>query len=100
MSKQGFKLVPSPGRIIVQEDEFAYGGKIIIPEKLQRRPTVGRIIATAPDISEWNVGDKIVFGLYSGVVINFKNQPAFRILNRDEVLATVVGDAELEGVGT
>lgn len=99
MTERSFKLVPAPGRLIVQEDEFSYQGKIIIPEKAQRRPTVGKVIAVAPDIPEWQVGDKLVYGLYSGVVINFKGQPAFRILGRDEVLATVEGSPELEGVG-
>jgi co-chaperonin GroES (HSP10) len=98
--QRSFNLIPAPGRIIVQEDAFRYEGRIVIPEKAQRRPTVGKIIAVAPDITEWAVGEKIVYGLYSGTVINFKNQPAFRILGRDEILATVTGDPELEGVGT
>jgi co-chaperonin GroES (HSP10) len=99
MSEKSFKLTPSPGRIIVQEDAFRYEGRILIPEKAQRRPTVGKIIAIASDITEWEIGEKIVYGLYSGTVINFKGQPAFRILNRDEILATVTGNPELEGVG-
>lgn len=100
MTTNSFKLIPAPGRIIVQEDNFRYEGKIIIPEKAQRRPTVGKIIAIAPDVTEWEEGQKIVYGLYSGTVINFKGQPAFRVLGRDEVLATVTGNPELEGVGT
>jgi co-chaperonin GroES (HSP10) len=110
-----FKLEPAPGRVIVQEDDFRYEGKIIIPEKAQRRPTVGRVIAIASDVGEviddpdtglrtflprWLVGDKLVYGLYSGTVINFKGQPAFRILGQDEVLARVTGNPELEGVGS
>ena len=94
-----FRLIPSPGRIVVQEDEFSYQGKIIIPEKAQRRPTVGEVIAVASDITEWQIGDKLVYGLYSGTVINFKGQPAFRILGRDEILAVVEGNPQLEGVG-
>lgn len=97
---QSFKLTPAPGRVIVQEDAFRYEGRIVIPEKAQRRPTVGKIIAVADDITEWSVGEKVVYGLYSGTVINFKGQPAFRILGRDEILATVIGNPELEGVGT
>jgi len=98
--QKSFKLTPSSGRVIVQEDAFRYEGKIIIPEKAQRRPTVGAIIAVASDITEWEIGEKIVYGLYSGTVINFKGQPAYRILGRDEILATVTGNPELEGVGT
>jgi co-chaperonin GroES (HSP10) len=95
-----FKLIPSLGRVIVQEDDFNYAGRIIIPDKAQRRPTVGKIIAIASDIVEWELGQKIVYGLYSGTVINFKGAPAFRILGRDEILAIVTGNPVLEGVGT
>ncbi len=98
-----FFMRPTPGRIIVLEDSFNYGGRILIPEQAQRRPTTGRIVAVGIDISNPDliVDAKVVYGLYSGTVINFKGQPNFRILGQDEVLAIVDDlNLELQGVGT
>jgi co-chaperonin GroES (HSP10) len=96
-----FFLQPAPGKVIVREDSFKYEGLIKIPEKIQRRPTMGRIEAVGEGVEDYKVGEKLVFGLYSGVVINFKNQPAFRVLNTDEILCKYISEEEmeLEGVG-
>lgn len=102
-AKTAFFMRPTPGRIIVVEDSFNYRGRIVIPEQAQRRPTTGKIVAVGVDVSNPDlvVDAKVVYGLYSGTVINFKEQPAFRILGQDEVLA-VIDDVSLvlEGVGT
>lgn len=100
VEKTSFTLFPTPGRVIVQEDEFNYSGKIIVPEAAKRRPTTGVVIAVGDGVEVCKTGDKLVYGLYSGTVINFKGQPAFRILGQDEVLAIIQGEAELQGVGT
>lgn len=100
--KTVFFMRPTPGRIIVIEDEFRYEGRIVVPDAIKRRPTTGKIVAVGVDISNPDlvIGSKVVYGLYSGTVINFRNQPAYRILGQDEVLA-VIDDVsiELEGVG-
>lgn len=97
-----FFLDPTPGRIIVQEDAFQAQGRIIVPDTLKRRPTTGKILAVGDGVYDMlKVGERVVYGLYSGTVINFKGQPAFRILGQDEVLSIVRGaDLILEGVGT
>jgi chaperonin GroES len=98
-----FFMRPTPGRIIVQEDEFNYRGLIAIPDAAKRRPTTGKILAVGEGVSnpDLQVGIKVVYGLYSGTVINFKEQPAFRILGQDEVLAVIDDQNKvLEGVGT
>jgi co-chaperonin GroES (HSP10) len=107
-------LRPTSTRIIVKEDPFKYGGRIIVPDNVQRRPTTGVIIAVGEAVGKWvgeeggasefiptfHVGERVVYGLYSGTVINFKNSPALRCLTEDEVLGWVLTDEELEGVGT
>ena len=102
-TKVAFFMRPTPGRIIVQEDEFSYEGKIIIPDTTKRRPTTGKIVAVGDGVSNFDlvIGSKVVYGMYSGTVINFRGQPNFRILGQDEVLAVVYDkDLQLEGVGT
>jgi len=120
---------PTSVRIVVQEDDFSYRGTIVIPEKVQRRPTTGKVVAIGEKVGTtvyyteieevkngnltelqaveksrfeptFKLGDHVVYGLYSGTVINFKGQPALRILSEEEVLGWVLTDAELEGVGT
>jgi co-chaperonin GroES (HSP10) len=111
--KVAFYLKATPGRIIVKEDEFSYKGRIIIPDKTQRRPTTGTVIDVGEGVGkfeydngepgEWiplfSRGDRLVYGVYSGTVLNFKGQPAYRVLGQDEILAVMHGEAELEGVG-
>jgi len=96
-----FFLDPTPGRIVVQEDVFQEQGRIIVPDTLKRRPTTGTILAVGDNVYDMlKVGTKVVYGMYSGTVISFKGQPAFRILGQDEVLSVVRGaDLILEGVG-
>lgn len=98
-----FFMRPNMGRIIVKEDEFSYQGRIVIPDTTKRRPTTGIIVAIAEGLmnGDFKVGGKVVYGLYSGTVINFKGQPAFRILGQEEVLAFIDDtNLQLEGVGT
>lgn len=97
-----FFLVPTPGRIIVQEDIFQERSRIITPDTAKRRPTTGKILAVGENVYPMLVvGTRVIYGLYSGTVISFKDQPAFRILGQDEVLSIVENaDLILEGVGT
>ena len=94
-------LKPKPSRIIVQEDGFVYTGKIVIPEVAKRRPTTGRVVAVGSDITSCRVGERVVYGMYSGTLIEFKGQPAFRAMVESEILAEVTKDElELEGTGS
>lgn len=97
---------PTPGRIIVQEDvALDKIGRIIVPEKVKKRPTTGIILELGLGVEGFEVGDKIVYGLYSGTVLTFKGWDPktrinFRVLNTDEILAKVDKETpELEGVG-
>lgn len=95
-------LKAKPGRILVQEDEFAYQGKIHIPDAAKRRPTTGKIIDLGKGVDReiYKLGEKIVYGLYSGTVVNFRGHAPFRFLLPDDVLGEVVTEDQLEGVGT
>jgi co-chaperonin GroES (HSP10) len=91
-------LIPTSGRIIVREDPFKYEGLIKIPDTAKRRPTTGVVVAVGKYVDEAAVGDRVVFAQMSGTLIQFKDQPAFRVLVQDEILAKVVGEnLELEG---
>jgi co-chaperonin GroES (HSP10) len=129
VSEKKVLVKPTSVRIVVQEDDFSYRGSIIIPDNTKRRPTTGRVVAIGEKVGTtvyyteseevvingetitqeveksrfeptFKLNDHIVYGLYSGTVINFKEQPVLRILSEEEVLGWVMTDAELEGVGT
>ncbi|KKM16248.1 hypothetical protein LCGC14_1687760 [marine sediment metagenome] len=85
-------LIPTAGRLIIKEDEFEYHGVIAIPETAKQRPTTGDIVAVATDgliQPNWTIGTRVVFANFSGTLIKFRNQPAYRILSEDEILAIV-----------
>jgi len=42
------------------------GGSIIIPDESKRPPTTGTIIAIGRDVTEYNVGDRVLYSNYTG----------------------------------
>lgn len=108
-------IIPAPGRIVVQVDvkEEEFAGGLYIPRDLARsvheqRPTQGTVVSigtTAPvayeDIDDdlrnppdfVEVGDRVVFGKYTGVPIDWapqgRNGPQFKavIMDASSVLA-------------
>ena len=91
------KVRPLHDRLLVrriEEKETARGG-IIIPDTAKEKPTEGKVLAVgdgrvlengkklAPDVK---VGDRILFGKYSGNEIEMDGEPVL-IVREDEVLA-------------
>jgi chaperonin GroES len=80
----------------LEETETAKGG-IIIPDRAKEKPQEGEVLAVgygkvldngtkvAPDVK---VGDKILFGKYSGTDIRLEGEDVL-ILREDEVLAVL-----------
>jgi chaperonin GroES len=91
-------LKPLRGRIIVHIDRFEYKGTIVIPETAKRKPTVGKVIAIGEGVTQVKIGDSVVYGLYSGTALKFKDVPYARVLTEDEIYCTKEGTAELEDV--
>lgn len=92
------------GRILISPDNFKYGGSILIPEKFQRRPTVGTIIQLnlTDNPNKFTVGDRIVYGVYSGtpvlLTIDGTETPLI-VLTPEEVLIRLRGKVELKESG-
>jgi co-chaperonin GroES (HSP10) len=92
------------GRILIKPADFTYGGKILIPEKHQRRPTVGTIVQL--NLSEnpngFEVGQRVVYGVYSGtpvlLTIDGVETPLI-VLTPEEVLVRLRGKVELKEAG-
>lgn len=100
------KLLPLTGRVLVQEDSFHYTGRLAIPESAKRRPSTGTIVDIGPNTTlAAKIGDKVVYPMYSGTGLRFRDRetqkdlPPMRVLTPEEILCIVEGDAELEEAG-
>jgi len=88
-------LVPTMGRLIIKEDTFKYSGVLEIPEQAKRRPTVGEIVAIGEGVSEeLKLGNRVVYGQFSGTLLTFKQRPSYRVLGQDEIIAVVIKEDE------
>jgi len=95
-------ITPLHDRVVVrrlEEKETAKGG-IIIPDTAKEKPQEGEVMAVGAGMMEKGrripldvkVGDRILFGKYTGSDIKIDNQE-YLILREDEILARVSGMA-------
>lgn len=91
----GCFIEPYGLRVIVERDGFKYGGKLIIPDKAQHKPTSGTVVAV-PESGELDhlLGLRVVFGTWSGTELTFKNRPAYTSLSVEEVMGRIHGTNE------
>jgi len=93
-------LTPLGDRILIrrtEEDEQTTSGGIIIPDTAKEKPQEGEVIAVGHgrlldngdrqpiDVA---VGDKILFGKYSGTEVSYENEELL-ILREDDILAKI-----------
>ena len=93
-------LTPLGDRILIrrtEEDEQTTSGGIIIPDTAKEKPQEGEVIAVGQgrlldngdrqpiDVA---VGDKILFGKYSGTEVEYESEELL-ILREDDILAKI-----------
>jgi hypothetical protein len=90
-------LFPTEGRVVVAQDVSKAPSKIIIaPSKYRARPTTGRVIATHPTTVGW-LHKRVLYGMMSGVAVQFKHRPAWIVLAEAEILCEIgAEDAEID----
>jgi chaperonin GroES len=93
------KLRPLQDRILVQrvEEEKTTKGGIIIPDTAKEKPAEGKVIATGNGklgddgkriALEIKVGDRILFGKYSGTEVKIDGED-YLIMREDDVLGII-----------
>ncbi len=93
------KISPLYDRVLVKrlEGEEKTAGGIIIPDTAKEKTQFGEIVSTGPGRLDKEgkvkpltvkVGDKILFGKYSGTEIKFDSQE-YLIIKEDEVLGVI-----------
>ncbi len=92
MSKVNFK--PNEDRVLVQaaEAESKTASGIIIPDTAQEKPQEGSVIAVGGGTSEKpvtvKVGDKILYGKYSGTEIMIDGKE-YLIMRNSDIFGTI-----------
>jgi chaperonin GroES len=93
------KIRPLHDRVIVQriaEEEVTKGG-IIIPDTAKEKPQEGKVIAVGPGkvldsgikvSMDVKVGDKVLFGKYSGTEIKIDGEE-YLMMREDDILGVV-----------
>ncbi|MHB1313073.1 MAG: co-chaperone GroES [Gemmatimonadaceae bacterium] len=94
----GSKVAPLADRVVIkalEETEQMRGG-LYIPDTAKEKPQQGEIIAVGPGRYEdgklvpmgVKVGDKVLYGKYSGTEVTIENEQ-YLILRESDVLAVV-----------
>jgi chaperonin GroES len=93
---------PLGDRIVVQalEAEEVTKGGIILPETAKEKPQEGKIVAVGRgkvgndgkiQALELKVGDRVLYGKYSGNEIKTKDGKEYLIMREEDVLAVLTG---------
>jgi len=97
-SASGIKVQPLADRVVIralEETEQMRGG-LYIPDTAKEKPQQGEIIAVGPGRFEKDkrvpmdvkVGDKVLYGKYSGTEVTIDNEQ-YLILRESDVLAVI-----------
>ena len=97
-SAAGVKLAPLADRVVIkalEETETMRGG-LYIPDTAKEKPQQGEVIAVGPGRFEKDkrvpmdvkVGDKVLYGKYSGTEVTIEGEQ-YLILREQDVLAVV-----------
>ena len=92
------KVKPLADRVVVKaiEDTEQMRGGLYIPDTAKEKPQQGEVVAVGPGRvedgkrveMELKVGDKVLYGKYSGTEVTIDDQP-YLILRESDVLAIV-----------
>lgn len=96
-------VTPLHDRVLVKrvEEKETVKGGIIIPDTAKEKPMEGEVVAVGEGKREKGeripldvkVGDRVLFGKYSGTEIKIEDQE-YLILREDEILAKISGAAK------
>ena len=97
-SDAGVKVQPLADRVVVKplEEAAQMRGGLYIPDTAKEKPQQGEVVAVGPGrFEEGNrvpmdvkVGDKVLYGKYSGTEVTIDNEQ-YLILRESDVLAVV-----------
>lgn len=89
--------IPFQDRVVITKKmpEMKTAGGIIIPETVINKENEGLVVAVGPSVGKNspkgespNVGDKVLFGEYAGVELNYKNQ-TYLVVKEADILCKI-----------
>jgi chaperonin GroES len=93
------KIRPLHDRVIVKrlEEERTSPGGIVIPDSATEKPSQGKVIATGKILEDGKVraldvkvGDKILFGKYSGTEVKVDGDDLL-VMREEDIMAVIEG---------
>jgi chaperonin GroES len=98
-AKPKIKIHPLEDRVVIlPDDETAtMRGGLYIPDTAKEKPTQGEVVAVGPGRIEKGerikmelaVGDKVIYGKYSGTPFNLEDGTEVMIIKASDVLAKI-----------
>ena len=93
------KIKPLSDRVVIEpiEAEEKTSGGIFLPDTAKEKPQMGKVVAAGPGKTsdsgdlikmEVKVGDKVLYGKYSGTEVTFDNKE-YLIVRESDILAIV-----------
>ena len=93
-------MQPLADRVIVQplEAEEKTKGGIVLPDTAKEKPQEGKVVAVGKGKAtedgsvkalEVKVGDKVLYGKYSGTEVTTKDGEEYLIMREDDILAII-----------
>lgn len=86
-----FTLRPLDNRVALRLVDTAYKGKLVIPDAAKDAPVVGVVLAIGSTVLTLSVGDKVVFGRYSGHSYTHEGEEIL-LMKEIDVLAVILDD--------
>jgi len=91
--KAGERLEPLGERVLIRADEAEETtGTLYIPEQARVLPVFGTIAGTGPLVQSLAIGDRVVFGKYSGteIPLDIRGKDKLIVMFEHEVLCKAV----------
>jgi chaperonin GroES len=96
---ESMTIRPLHDRVVIRrkEEERTSPGGIVIPETAKEKPILGEVIAVGPGklndkgdrcILDVKVGDKVLFGKYSGTEVKL-NSSEYIVMREDDIMGIV-----------
>jgi chaperonin GroES len=96
---ESMTIRPLHDRVVIRrkEEERTSPGGIVIPETAKEKPILGEVIAVGPGklndkgdrcILDVKVGDKVLFGKYSGTEVKL-NGSEYIVMREDDIMGIV-----------
>ena len=98
-AKPKIKIHPLEDRVVIRPDDetATMRGGLYIPDTAKEKPTQGEVVAVGPGRIEKGerikmelaVGDKVIYGKYSGTPFNLEDGTEVMIIKASDVLAKI-----------